>query len=115
MYVTHSNCVCTQMTMKAGDSQRPAYSSTVEPLPPELAGRISMEFLHLEIDPPYAIYPGPPDGELRELGRVRWNRAVVLWEDCLRRNRWPAYVDKITPIRGHGWSLKTWMEKAQEW
>jgi len=115
IYSAHPDVVGKQMTEMGRDIQHAAYVSAVERLRPELAGRISMEFLHLEIEPPYAIYPGPPDGELRELGRVRWNRAVVLWEDCLRRNRWPAYVDKITPIRGHGWSLKTWMEKAQEW
>jgi hypothetical protein len=97
------------------DIQNAAYTSAVEKLRPDLAGRLEMLFLFVEVDPPYAIYPGPLDGELRELGRQRWERAVTLWEHCLRTNKWPAYTDRISPIIAPGWAMTRWMEKAQQW
>lgn len=97
------------------DIQDAAYTSAVTKLRPELEGRIQMLFLFAEIEPPYAIYPGPLDGELRELGRQRWERAYRQWEQCLRTNRWPAYTEHISPIHAPGWAVSRWMEKAQDW
>lgn len=115
IYSAHPE-VCGKQAVELGrDIQNAAYTSAVSKLRPDLAGRVEMLFLHVEIEPPYAIYPGPLDGELRELGRQRWERAIYVWEECLRTGRWPAYTNRITPIRAPGWAVTRWMEKAQDW
>lgn len=108
--------VCGKHAVDFGhDIQECAYNSALSKLHPELAGRIEMLFLNVEVKPPFAIYPGPLDGELRMLGEQRWHRAVFVWEECLRTNRWPAYANRITPIRAPGWAVTRWMERAQDW
>lgn len=97
------------------DIQCEAYIRAVSALYPEMEGRLQMLFLNMETEPPYAITPGPLDGELRELGHQRWERAIYLWEDCLRRDHWPAYTNRITPISAPGWAVKKWMEQAASW
>lgn len=97
------------------DIQDAAYRRALAKLRPELEGRIQMLYLFVEVDPPYAVYPGPLDGELRELGQQRWERAVYVWERCLRTNRWPAYTDRITPIIAPGWAMNRWMEQVATW
>ena len=115
IYSAHPE-VCGKQAVELGrDIQAAAYISALSKLRPELAGRIEMLFLHVEIEPPYAIYPGPLDGELLMLGEQRWQRAVFLWEECLRTGRWPGYTNCITPIRAPGWAVTRWMEKAQAW
>jgi hypothetical protein len=107
---------CGKQAVEYGrDIQDAAYRSALERLRPELSGRTQMLFLHVEIDPPYAVYPGPLDGELRELGRQRWERAVFLWEDCVKFNRWPSYTNQVTPIRAPGYAMTKWMERTQDW
>lgn len=98
--------------------QDAAYSSAFEKLRPEFAGRVQVEYLFVEVEPPYAIYPAPLDGELREIGRQYWERAVLVWERCLRRNEWPAYVKPgkpVTPIMAPGWHSKRLLERAELW
>lgn len=115
IYSAHPD-VCGKQAVELGrDIQAAAYISALSKLRPDLAGRIEMLFLHVEIEPPYAIYPGPLDGELLELGRRRWDRAIFLWEECLRTGRWPAYASSITPIRGAGWAVKRWIEQSESW
>lgn len=108
--------VCGKQAVEYGhDIQDAAYRRALEALRPELAGRTEMLFLNVEVEPPYAMYPGPLDGELRELGRRRWDRAIFLWEECLRTGRWPAYTNRITPIRGAGYAVNRWMEQSESW
>jgi hypothetical protein len=98
--------------------QDAAYTSAFEKLRPEFAGRVQVEYLFVEVEPPYAIYPAPLDGELRDLGRRYWERAVLVWERCLRRNDWPAYVkpDKpVNPIMAPGWHSRRLLEAAELW
>lgn len=108
--------VCGRQAVEYGhDIQDAAYRRALERLRPELAGRTEMIFLNVEVTPPFAMYPGPLDGELRELGRRRWDRAIFLWEECLRTGRWPAYTNRITPIRGAGYAVNRWMEQSESW
>lgn len=98
--------------------QDAAYRSALSKLHPELEGRVEMIYLFVEVEPPYAVNFGPLDGELRELGETYWQRAIFLWERCLRRNEWPAYVDPRNPmprIMAPGWYAKRLMEAAELW
>jgi hypothetical protein len=98
--------------------QRAAYVSAVSKLRPDLAGRIQMRYLFVEVEPPYAIYPAPLDGELEHIGEMYWERAVLVWERCLRRNEWPAYVKPgkpVTPVMAPGYHAKKLIDNAQGW
>lgn len=72
------------------DVQRAAYVRALETLRPELAGRVELVFLFVELEPPYAVTVGPLDGVLRERGERRWCRAVETWATCMRTGEWNA-------------------------
>ena len=74
------------------DIQWAAYTRALQMLKPELQGRVEMVFLFVELEPPYVVVPAKPSGLLREFGLKRWDRAVRLWERCLRTKEWPGYV-----------------------
>lgn len=108
--------VCGKQAVEYGhDIQDAAYRRALEKLRPELAGRTEMLFINVEVKPPFAMYPGPLDGELRDLGQRRWERALFVWEECLRTGRWPAYTNRITPIQGPGWAVTRWQERLEAW
>lgn len=73
------------------DVQWAAYTSAIETVRPDLAGRVEMEFLFAETEPPYQVRLAPLAGSMRELGRHRWRRALRIWRECLAANRWPGY------------------------
>jgi len=78
------------------DIQAHAYSRALTALRPEHSGRVNFTFLFLESTAPCAIVPAVPDGPFSEIGRLRWERAVKLWERCLLKQAWPSYT-----TRGH--------------
>lgn len=71
--------------------QDAAYTRAIERLHPDLTGRVDLTFLFMEIKPPFAITPYQPDGAAIEIGRQHWDRAVRVWETCLKTNQWPSY------------------------
>jgi hypothetical protein len=72
-------------------------------LRPELAGRIDMLFVFMEVEPPYAVRVARPSGVMVDMGLREWERAVLLWERCLRTNRWPGYGGGIAPLEPTHW------------
>lgn len=90
---------CARSMMTYGyDIQDAAYRSAAAQLLPDMAGRIDMVFLFMEMEPPYAVTPIRASGMMRQLGEMKWQRAVAIWERCLRTNRWPSYVDSVTEV-----------------
>lgn len=87
------------------DIQWAAYTRAVAALKPELAGRVEMLFLFVELEPPYVVVPAKPSGLLREFGTKRWERAVRLWERCLRDNSWPGYVTETAILEPPAWMV----------
>jgi hypothetical protein len=86
--------------------QRAAYTSAVEALWPDLAGRSRFMFLFAETDPPYATAPAELDGTFRELGERQWRRAVDRWGQCLKTNTWPGYAPNgVATLAAPGWVL----------
>lgn len=97
---------CARHVLEFGyDIQHAAYTSAVAALRPDLAGRIDMQFVFVELSAPYAIVPARLDGTLREIGHERWQRAVRIWERCLRTNHWPAYAQEIVTLEAPAWAL----------
>lgn len=83
------------------DIQGAAYVSAVTKLLPKFAGRIKYVPIFMEIEPPYAVVTPDPDGEMRECGQRRWQRAVEIWERCLAENRWPVYTFTQLSLPGY--------------
>jgi hypothetical protein len=88
-----------------GDIQSAAYTSAIEKLRPHLAGRVKFTFLFCEADFPHAVTPVFRMGTLREYGERRWRRGVNRWSECLRANRWPAYVTEPLGVEAPPWAL----------
>lgn len=87
------------------DIQGAAYSSALSKLHPEFVGRTDFVLIFAEMDPPFAVTPVRFDGQLRQLGEVKWEHACLRWAQCLCTNKWPGYVDQITPIEAPPWAL----------
>lgn len=97
------------------DIQHAAYVNAVEKLYTSMAGRAKMQFAFCELEAPYGVYLAEPDGMLRAHGKARWDRAVRLWEWCLRTNTWPSYSNKAESISAPPWALTEEMaEEAYE-
>lgn len=109
----HPKAAARSMIDYGAHIQHAAYSSALEKLRPDHLGRTDFIFLFVEMDAPYAVLPARPDGAMRELGQMAWDRAVKIWERCLRMNRWPAYVDSITTLAPPPWMLTE--EISNDW
>lgn len=92
------NCAAT-IARDGGAIQEAAYRDAVTTLHPEVAGRESFVFLFLELKEPYEVVPIESDGMMRELGEIRWCRAVDLWHRCLSTDKWPGYAGVNGPVR----------------
>lgn len=87
------------------DIQAVCYPRALQALRPEFTGRIKMEFLFVEIKPPYAVTTGTPSASLVEVGKLRWGNAVRIWEDCLAKNAWPSYVSGRTVFEAPNYQI----------
>lgn len=89
----------------AYDIQGAAYTRAVEALYPELQGRVRFLDLFCEPEPPHCMTPIEFSGSMRELGALKWQRAVDTWEQCLRMGRWPGYVTEIYRAEAPAWAI----------
>lgn len=89
------------------DIQYAAGTRALAALRPEFEGRIQFTFLFLELEPPYDVVPAQPSGELRTIGHLRWERAVLRWQECLATGKWPGYCVDGKPIilQARPWAL----------
>lgn len=62
---------------------------------PELAGRGMFTDVLLETEPPYDVATVEASVAFLELGRHRWERALVLWSDALTSGKWPGRGKRI--------------------
>jgi hypothetical protein len=101
------------ITDMAYDIQAAAYSSAVEKLNPELLGRVDFGWTFVELEAPYAVLPARPTESMKEMGRMRWRRAVLLWQKCLSTGKWPGYSDGWVNMAPTDWAMSQELE-AQE-
>ena len=91
------------------DIQYAAYTRALAALRPEFEGRIDFTFLFVELEPPYAVTDAHLEGALKTIGHLRWQRAVLRWQECLTTNKWPAYQKPGDPpviLRAKPWVLE---------
>ena len=101
----HPKTCAAHMISYGYDIQNCAYTSCIEHVEPDLQGRVDMVFLFVEVKEPYSIVPARPSGMMRELGAMKWKRAVKLWERALATNKWPGYATEIIPLEPMPWHL----------
>lgn len=75
------------------DLQEHFYCDVLTQHDPNLAGRIRFVFLFIEDHTPFAVTPIELGGKFRAMGSSRYNRAVSIWETCMRSGHWPTYCD----------------------
>lgn len=77
--------------------QAAAYMHAVEAVFPDLAGRARFQNIWIEDEWPYEVLISEFGGEALQYGQVMWQRAIDLWEECTRTNRWPGYQERAAP------------------
>jgi hypothetical protein len=92
--------------------QGAAYTSAIETLFPDLAGRVTFELYNCEAFKPYASTHAMFTATMRELGRLKWRRAINTWARCLRTNHWPDYPSETLHVEAKPWQLDREMERA---
>jgi hypothetical protein len=84
------------------DMQAHSSVRAIEEAKPEMAGRIDFVLIACE-KPTGEIALHPLGGTMRELGRVRWERARETWRTCLSTSKWPGYAH--TKLEAPQWAL----------
>lgn len=89
-----------------------AYLDAAETVWPDLAGRVSFRWLFAETGDPRDVVEATPAGDLLELGRKQWRRAVDLWARCLAADSWPGVAGGRTMrIEAPPWALANDLEE----
>ena len=92
--------------------QAAANLDAIETLIPEAAGRARFVLTFVEWEQPsIGITQREVRGELLELGRRQWRRAVEQWGACVVANKWPGYPSEIQPAECPPWALAQDMER----
>ena len=83
---------CMRVAWNMGyDIQLAAYTSAIEHVFPSLAGRGRSFLAFGELDEPHCLSVYEPDGPFRQIGAMRWQRAVNIWAKCTKDGVWPEY------------------------
>jgi hypothetical protein len=93
------------------DVQHAAYTQAVETLYPDREHYPGMQFVFVEVTPPYGVIVAEPDGQMMELGQRKWLRAVETWKRCLADEQWPAYPREVVRVAPPAWALAQDMEE----
>jgi len=93
------------------DIQAAAYISAVEHWRPDLAGRVEFIDLHCHTDEPFDVVPIRACGSFIDLGRMRWQRAIDQWAECLDSGKWPGMAaGLIIPGEAPAYAMQREME-----
>ncbi len=102
----HPDAVAKQAYNLGYDISAVAYERAFEALRPDVAGRVDFRFVFAEIEPPYCVTVYRPDGSFRALGEARWDRAVRMWDRCLRTNEWPGYATETLDLSPPSFAMR---------
>lgn len=68
-------------------------------------GQRAFVFVAIETDPPYAVGLYQLDEEALRVGRIRRDRALDTYRDCLASGQWPGYATDILTLSLPKWAL----------
>jgi hypothetical protein len=71
-------------------------------------------FIMAEVAPPYicSFISLPP--EFMVLGNSKVEYGIYLWRECMKKNEWPAYANRVHYPDLPGWAMAAWDNKALE-
>jgi hypothetical protein len=69
-----------------------------------LAEDVTFVLVFQEKTAPYLVTVAEPDSEALAIGRALNNKAIELYADCVKRDRWPGYTDDIELISLPPWA-----------
>lgn len=84
--------------------QHAAYVEAIETLNPEMAGRVTCQFIFAEPDGT-DLSIVEPDGMLASMATSRWKRAVAQWGACLASGKWPGYSRDVYRVEAKPWEM----------
>lgn len=100
------------------DIQHAAYVEAAETILPELAGRVKMQFVFVEVEPPNAVRIAPLAGSMRTSGQWRWAKAQRIWRECMENfgpaKPWPNYEDDGVSLECPAWALREQITEGQD-
>jgi hypothetical protein len=67
-----------------------------------------------EIDPPYACTLHGLSEQARQIAEDRVEQAIKLWGDCLRKNEWPSYSNRIHYQEPPPWKVREYEARVME-
>lgn len=73
-------------------------------------------FLAQETTPPYACSLIALSNTYREIGQIKFRRALRIWAECMASGKWPGYTSSICYAEPPTWAILEWAdeEEAQE-
>lgn len=100
------------MVHNGTDIQAAAYTSGMGILVPEALGRVRIRFIYLEATPPFDVVVAEPDGQMLDLGRRKWKRAIDRWAGCLGSGSWPGYASGTVRVSPPAWAVNQDLDRA---
>ncbi len=109
----HPKTAARHFTQYGYDIQYAAYTSALAAYRPEFEGRVDMEFLFVEPEPPHAIVLAAPSGAMRDLGHRRWLAALRGWKVCTEHDVWPGYATGCVTLEPPPWQMQEMLEAGE--
>lgn len=83
-------------------------------LDPQNAGHREFLFVVQETDPPYALTVAEIAEAPLTMGRKQLDRALMVWGECVKANRFPGYPLEIAVPEYPGWAETEWLKREIE-
>mgnify|MGYP003672265535 CR=1 FL=1 len=97
--------------------QEPAYRSAISKLLDVDLERVTMTYVFVQVEEPFAVFPVQMSGEFRELAHLKWRRAIETWAKCLARGKarefWPGPASQIQTVHAPQWMVNQEMEREE--
>lgn len=71
-------------------------------------------FLAQETEPPYACSFHGVDPSMAEIADAQVDRAIALWAECVKRNSWPGYSNRVHWVAAQNWQMAEHEEAVAE-
>lgn len=86
------------------------YKRGLVTLYPELAGRVTFNFLFVETKPPYAIMPVRLPNDAIAKGKANVEKGMKKWAACMKANKWPAFSGDIQTVEYPPWAIAEYQD-----
>ena len=92
------------------DIQAAFHERILDALNPDNAGRREYRYVAIEQDPPHGVCCCILPESVRTIGRKKVDAAIRVWVDCMKHQRWPAYLGVYFPEL-LGWAESQWLAR----